>query len=36
MNGTCRVCGQLAILKRGWPALYNRFAAAHPEAASYT
>lgn len=24
--------GQLAILRRGWPDLYNAFAAAHPEA----
>lgn len=28
--------GQIAILKRGWPDLYNRFVAAHPEAAGYT
>lgn len=28
-------CGQLAILKRGWPDLFNRFAAAHPEARAY-
>lgn len=28
--------GQLAILKRGWPDLFNRFCAAHPEARSYT
>lgn len=27
--------GQLAILKRGWPELFNRFAAAHPEANNY-
>ena len=27
--------GQLAILKRGWPDLFNRFAAAHPEALNY-
>ena len=27
--------GQLAILKKGWPDLFNRFAAAHPEARSY-
>jgi 3'-phosphoadenosine 5'-phosphosulfate sulfotransferase (PAPS reductase)/FAD synthetase len=27
--------GQLPILKRGWPDLYNRFAAAYPEASSY-
>jgi phosphoadenosine phosphosulfate reductase len=27
--------GQVAILKRGWPDLYNRFAAAHPEASGY-
>jgi 3'-phosphoadenosine 5'-phosphosulfate sulfotransferase (PAPS reductase)/FAD synthetase len=27
--------GQLAILKRGWPELFNRFAAAHPEARAY-
>lgn len=27
--------GQLVILKRGWPELFNRFAAAHPEARSY-
>jgi len=27
--------GQLAILKRGWPELYNRFAAEHPQARSY-
>lgn len=27
--------GQLAILKRGWPELYNRFAAAHPEVTAY-
>lgn len=28
--------GQLAILKRGWPDLFNRFVAVHPEARSYT
>lgn len=28
-------CGQLAILKRGWPDLFNRFAARFPEARSY-
>jgi 3'-phosphoadenosine 5'-phosphosulfate sulfotransferase (PAPS reductase)/FAD synthetase len=28
--------GQLAILKRGWPDLYNRFVATHPEASAYT
>jgi 3'-phosphoadenosine 5'-phosphosulfate sulfotransferase (PAPS reductase)/FAD synthetase len=28
--------GQLIILKRGWPELYNRFCAAHPEASLYT
>lgn len=28
--------GQVAILKRGWPELYNRFVAAHPEASQYT
>lgn len=27
--------GQLAILKRGWPALWNRFVAAYPEASAY-
>jgi hypothetical protein len=27
---------QLAILKQGWPELYNRFVAAHPEAGTYT
>jgi len=27
--------GQMAILKRGWPDLYNRFVAAHPEASTY-
>jgi 3'-phosphoadenosine 5'-phosphosulfate sulfotransferase (PAPS reductase)/FAD synthetase len=27
--------GQLTILKRGWPDLFNRFAAAHPEARAY-
>lgn len=27
--------GQLAILKRGWPALWNEYAAAHPEARAY-
>lgn len=27
--------GQLSILKRGWPALYNRFTAVHPDASSY-
>lgn len=27
--------GQLAILKRGWPELYNEFAAEHPEAGLY-
>lgn len=27
--------GQLAILKRGWPDLFNRFAKAHPEARAY-
>lgn len=27
--------GQLAILKRGWPELFNRYAAEHPEARSY-
>lgn len=27
--------GQLAILKRGWPELFNRFAAEHPEARLY-
>lgn len=28
--------GQIAILKRGWPEMYNRFCAAHPEASGYT
>lgn len=28
--------GQIAILKRGWPDLWNRFAAAFPEASGYT
>jgi len=27
--------GQLVILKKGWPDLFNRFSAAHPEARSY-
>lgn len=27
--------GQLAILKRGWPELFNKFAARYPEAACY-
>ena len=27
--------GQLAILKRGWPEIFNRFAAAFPEARNY-
>lgn len=27
--------GQMVILKRGWPDLYNRFAAEHPEARSF-
>jgi phosphoadenosine phosphosulfate reductase len=27
--------GQLAILKAGWPDVFNRFAAAHPEARNY-
>jgi len=27
--------GQIALLKRGWPDLYRRFVAAHPEAAAY-
>lgn len=27
--------GQLAILKRGWPDVFNRFAARHPEARAY-
>lgn len=27
--------GQLAILKRGWPDLFNEFAARHPEARNY-
>lgn len=27
--------GQMAILKRGWPDLFNRFAAEHPEARQY-
>ncbi len=27
--------GQLAILKRGWPDLFNRFASKHPEARLY-
>lgn len=27
--------GQMVILKRGWPDLYNRFLADHPEAGSY-
>jgi phosphoadenosine phosphosulfate reductase len=27
--------GQLVILKRGWPELFNRFAAEHPEARRY-
>lgn len=27
--------GQLALLKRGWPDLYNRFAERYPEARSY-
>jgi 3'-phosphoadenosine 5'-phosphosulfate sulfotransferase (PAPS reductase)/FAD synthetase len=28
--------GQLAILRRGWPDLYQRFVARYPEAAGYT
>lgn len=28
--------GQLIILKRGWPDMYNRFCAEHPEAGRYT
>lgn len=28
--------GQMTILRRGWPELYNRFVARYPEAASYT
>ena len=28
--------GKLAELKRGWPDLYNRFVAVHPEAGTYT
>jgi len=28
--------GQLAILKRGWPEQFRRFAESHPEAANYT
>lgn len=27
--------GQMAILKKGWPDLFNRFASAHPEARLY-
>lgn len=27
--------GQIAILKRGWPDLYDRFVAEHPEAGTY-
>lgn len=27
--------GQIAILKQGWPELYERFAEAHPEASGY-
>jgi 3'-phosphoadenosine 5'-phosphosulfate sulfotransferase (PAPS reductase)/FAD synthetase len=27
--------GQLAILKRGWPELFNQFSARHPEARNY-
>lgn len=27
--------GQLAILKRGWPQVWNQYAAAHPEARAY-
>lgn len=27
--------GQMAILKRGWPELFNRYAARHPEARQY-
>lgn len=27
--------GQIAILKRGWPDLYNRFVARYPEASAY-
>ena len=27
--------GQLAVLKRGWPDMYNRFAREHPEAGLY-
>lgn len=27
--------GQLAILKRGWPSLFNRYVARYPEASSY-
>lgn len=27
--------GQLAILKRGWPGLWNEYAAAHPKARAY-
>jgi 3'-phosphoadenosine 5'-phosphosulfate sulfotransferase (PAPS reductase)/FAD synthetase len=27
--------GQLVILKRGWPEMFNRFAAEHPEARAY-
>jgi 3'-phosphoadenosine 5'-phosphosulfate sulfotransferase (PAPS reductase)/FAD synthetase len=28
--------GQIAVLKRGWPDVYYRFVAVHPEAAIYT
>jgi 3'-phosphoadenosine 5'-phosphosulfate sulfotransferase (PAPS reductase)/FAD synthetase len=28
--------GQMAILKRGWPELFNRFASEHPEAREYS
>lgn len=28
--------GQIAILKRGWPDLWNRFVSEHPEAGGYT
>jgi 3'-phosphoadenosine 5'-phosphosulfate sulfotransferase (PAPS reductase)/FAD synthetase len=28
--------GQIAVLKRGWPDLYNRFVERYPEARSYT
>lgn len=28
--------GQLAVLKAGWPSLYNEFAARYPEARNYT